>query len=173
MTEFTNKQLDVADLPKLEALEYSGLHKNHLTETLIIRGFVGVVAVVALYFGTMNGNLSSAIFALLFAAEIAVIVAFIWFGYLGFFKKGFALREKDVSYKRGIIFQTITTIPLSRIQHSEVVRGPLDRFFGLSSVKIYTAGGNSSDVVIPGLALENAEKVREFINAKIADNASE
>jgi membrane protein YdbS with pleckstrin-like domain len=170
MEGFTNTQLDVADLPKLEALEYSPLHPKYLTEILIMRVVLSIAFLALLFFGNPEKEaLGNAIYLIL-AGGLLVSGLFIAFGYFGFYKKGFALREKDVSYRSGLIFHSITTVPLNRIQHSEVVRGPLDRFFGLSSVKIYTAGGSSSDVSIPGLKLEEAEKVREFINAKIAQN---
>ena len=170
MEGFTNTQLDVADLPKLEELNYSPLDPKYLTEILIFRVVLGLILLAVLFFLNPEREAIGDYIYLILAGGAVLAGLFIATGYFGFFKKGYALREKDVSYRSGLIFHSITTVPLNRIQHSEVVRGPLDRFFGLSSVKIYTAGGSSSDVSIPGLKLEEAEKVREFINAKIAQN---
>ena len=170
MENFTNSILNINELPKLESLDYNKLDKNYLTETLIIR-LVFILPLAALVFVVYFKQPDYLLEAVL--AAIALFIVFMFFGYLSFFKKAYALRQKDVSYRRGIVFHSITTIPLSRIQHSELLRGPLDRMLGLSSVKIYTAGGSSSDITLPGLPLKTAEKVREFINNKGEENVGE
>ena len=40
--------------------------------------------------------------------------------------------------------------------------------YGLGSLKLYTAGGNSSDLVIQGLSIEVAENLKDFISSKIS-----
>ena len=74
-----------------------------------------------------------------------------------------ALRENDISYKSGLLFFTMTSIPLNRLQHCEVSQGPLGRLFDLASVKIYTAGGSTSDLSIGGLKKEAAHRLRDHI----------
>ncbi len=170
MERFTNNALNINELPKIEALDYNKLDKKFLTETLLIR-LVFILPLAAALFVIYKNQPSYLFEASLVAALLFIVVLIL--GYLSYFKKAYALREKDVSYRRGLIFHSITTVPLSRIQHSELLRGPLDRILGLSSVKIYTAGGSSSDITIPGLPLETAEKVREFINAKNANDDSQ
>jgi membrane protein YdbS with pleckstrin-like domain len=59
---------------------------------------------------------------------------------------------------------------LVRIQHSEVTRGPLQRLFELATVKIYTAGGQQSDLSIPGLTPDEAYKVRDYINKLVREH---
>lgn len=165
MANFTNSALNISDLPKIESLEYSKLDGKFLIESLIIR-LISILPIGAGIFIFYKKEPEFLFEAILFG--LVTFAVLMLFGYLSYFKKKYALREKDVSYRRGIIFHSITTIPLSRIQHSELMRGPLDRFLGLSSVKIYTAGGSSSDITIPGLSVETAEKVREFINNQVA-----
>ena len=171
MQDFTNINLDISGLPKMENLEYVALHKNYLLETILGRIIISIPVFVAIYITDLTDK-NPYVFEFYVAAIIAFI-AIVLLGYLGFYKKAYALREKDVSYKRGLIFNAITTVPLSRIQHSELVRGPLDRMLGLSSVKIYTAGGSSSDITIPGLTVKIAENLRAFINNKIATDENE
>ena len=165
--KFSNTALNISDLPKIETLEYNKLNRKYLTESLIIR-LISILPLAAGIFIFYKKEPDFLFEAILIAIVIFVILML--FGYLSYFKKAYALREKDVSYRSGIIFHSITTVPLSRIQHSELLRGPLDRFLGLSSVKIYTAGGSSSDITIPGLSVETAENVREFINNKVAED---
>lgn len=167
MDAFTNEAIDVEQLPRLEELNYRGLHPKYLASVLISRTLVMIPLLVMIFVNKYQGN---PYFSELLLG-LAIVTLLSWLlGLLGFYKKGYALREKDVSYRRGLIFHAITTIPLTRIQHSELIRGPVDRFLGLSSVKIYTAGGSSSDMTIPGLNPDVAEKIRDYINNKIKED---
>jgi len=57
----------------------------------------------------------------------------------------------------------MTSIPFNRIQHTEVNQGPLGRMFDLARVQIFTAGGSSSDISIPGLKVEEAHQLKDHI----------
>ena len=84
--------------------------------------------------------------------------------------KGYAFRQKDISYKTGWLWRSITTVPFNRVQHCEVSQGVMDRYFGLAKLKIFTAGGSSSDVVVPGLRLDQATDLKDFILEKIKED---
>jgi len=87
---------------------------------------------------------------------------------IGYRKRSYALRERDLTYKKGWIFSSMITIPFNRIQHTEISRGPIERKYELSTLKIYTAGGATSDLSIPGLEVEEAEQLKEFVAKKAA-----
>jgi hypothetical protein len=80
------------------------------------------------------------------------------------------VRENDISFQRGIITYKLTTIPFNRIQHVEVNQGVLPKIFRLSALKIFTAGGNASDLSIPGLPEEVAQKLKAFLSEKISEH---
>lgn len=171
METFENQPVFGDSLPKVEAQNFIGLEKKYLIQILIFRTIVAVVflaAGVLFYVFANDAPFHKLLLSIPLAAMGLLMIAL---GYFGFFNKGYALRQRDVSYREGLFFRTLTTVPLTRVQHSELVRGPLDRLMGLASVKMYTAGGSTSDLVIPGLLNETAEQVREFINKKIEENA--
>jgi membrane protein YdbS with pleckstrin-like domain len=89
---------------------------------------------------------------------------------MGFPKKGYLLRERDISYKTGIVYYRQISVPFNRIQHVEVSQGVLAKIFHLSSIKIYTAGGTASDLAIPGLPVSDAQKLKSYISEKISQN---
>jgi membrane protein YdbS with pleckstrin-like domain len=62
---------------------------------------------------------------------------------------------------RGRFWQRLITVPHARVQHIDVVRGPLERRFGLATLIIYTAGHAHSDVKVEGLSHEAALGLRE------------
>jgi hypothetical protein len=57
-------------------------------------------------------------------------------------------------------------IPLSRVQHVDLERGPIERHFGLASLEIHTAGTQNATHKISGLAAETANQVREELIAE-------
>lgn len=74
--------------------------------------------------------------------------------------KGYLLREHDMSFYSGALFKVITIQPFTRLQHIEITRGPLERMFGLATLKLFSAGGSQHTMAIPGLLLAQAEDLR-------------
>ena len=166
---FINQPIEVGHLPRLEEDAFLPLHKEYLyvklVGTIVFFAFLAAAGVF-IYFNTdleiWHVYLPLGLFALV---NISMQI-------LGFPKKGYLMRQHDISYKRGLIFHKRTTVPLVRIQHSEVTQGPLQRLFDLATVKIYTAGGQQSDLSIPGLTPDEAARVRDYINNTIQEHAA-
>ena len=76
---------------------------------------------------------------------------------------GFALREHDITWRTGIIFPSVTTIPFCKIQQVSIRQNPVSRLFGLYSVHIVNGAQMMADTVIPGLAREKADEVKELL----------
>lgn len=73
----------------------------------------------------------------------------------------YRLTDTIIELKSGVIIQKSVLIPLSRLQHVDLVRGPIEQRFGLSSLKIHTAGTRAASHTIPGLEAEVASKLRD------------
>ena len=73
---------------------------------------------------------------------------------------GYALREDDLLFRRGLMFQRIVAVPYGRMQLVDINRGPVARALGLSELKFVTAAA-STGVVIPGLPESDAEELRD------------
>ncbi len=69
----------------------------------------------------------------------------------------------DLMFKSGLWWRKKTAVSFSRIQHIDLAHGPLERKFGLATLKFFTAGGAMSDLKIPGLLKVDAEEIREEI----------
>ena len=76
---------------------------------------------------------------------------------------GWEVGEERVVIERGVLWRTRSLIPRVRIQHVDTRTSPLQRWLGLSSLIIYTAGTHGSDAEIPGLEAEDAERLREVL----------
>jgi membrane protein YdbS with pleckstrin-like domain len=75
----------------------------------------------------------------------------------------YGVREQDIVLSKGLIFYKRICQPLLRVQHIEVNRGPIQRLAGLASIQVFSAGGESHTLEIPGLPLATAEALRQFI----------
>jgi membrane protein YdbS with pleckstrin-like domain len=77
---------------------------------------------------------------------------------------GYQLREDDLLFRKGLMFQRFVAVPYGRMQLVDINRGPLDRAVGLSELKFVTAAA-SSGVTIPGLPEADAEELRDRLVA--------
>ncbi len=73
---------------------------------------------------------------------------------------GYAERDDDLLVRRGVMFQRLSVIPYGRMQYIDVTAGPVERSFGLATVRMYTAAA-ASDARIPGLPAEEAARLRD------------
>jgi uncharacterized protein len=73
---------------------------------------------------------------------------------------GYAEREDDLFVRRGVLFSRLSVIPYGRMQFVDVTAGPVERLFGLATVRMHTAAA-ASDARIPGLASDEAARVRD------------
>ena len=170
MEDFTNSILLPDNLPEIVPEDFNRLDKRYL-KIIFIRISIfailltgGLIAFILFSDEKIPGLILAAIIS-----GIVILIAYsITISILGFPKKGYLLREKDVSYKSGLITYKQISVTFNRIQHVEVSQGILGKLFQLSSVKIYTAGGNASDLSIPGLNVSDAQKLKAFISEKIS-----
>lgn len=73
---------------------------------------------------------------------------------------GYVLRDDDLLFRRGILFERVVAVPYGRLQLVDLTRGPLLRMLGLASVKFVTASVGTG-VLLPGLPFDRAEELRD------------
>lgn len=172
MENFTNETLNLNSLPKFEEVDFSPLHKNYLKVVYIniaITLLLFAIAIGVLIF-TIE-ELQNTLWYLIFGISYFVFAIIVFFASIASVKKrGFAIREKDILYKRGLIATTTTLIPFNRVQHVSMHEGAFSRIFNLAQIQIFTAGGSTSDVKISGIEKEMAENIKELLMQKIQNH---
>ena len=73
---------------------------------------------------------------------------------------GYRLREDDLLFRRGIMFQRFVSVPYGRMQLIDINRGPVSRVLGLADLKFVTAAA-STGVMVPGLPEPEAAELRD------------
>lgn len=77
---------------------------------------------------------------------------------------GYQLRDDDLVFRRGILWQRIVAVPYGRMQLVDITHGPLDRGFGIAQLKFVTAAATTG-VTIPGLSQQAADALRDHLIA--------
>jgi len=164
---FQNPEIDLDTLPGVDQLEWQDLNplfKRRLRAQLVI---VVVIVSVALAILTFVANVPVKI-DLLIVSLVAVITAglMIWPA-IAVPRRGYVVRDKDLVFRSGVLWRSVTAIPFNRIQHVETSSDPLDRKFELATLQIFTAGGSGGDLKIDGLGKDVAEQLRAYILKKV------
>jgi membrane protein YdbS with pleckstrin-like domain len=80
---------------------------------------------------------------------------------------GYDVAEDELYVQNGIWLQTLTVVPFGRVQHIDVSQGPIERRYGVGVLTLHTAGTRASAVMLPGLEMADAERMRDEIRGKI------
>lgn len=104
---------------------------------------------------------------------VSTVITYIW-AKLSYKYYKYELREEGFRKESGVIWKHYVTIPYGRIQNVDIFRGIFDRILGLSELHIQTAGmsgygryGGGAEGRLPGLALEDAEKLRDELIKRV------
>ena len=81
--------------------------------------------------------------------------------------RGYQISADRLRVVRGFLWRSDTVVPFGRVQHIDVDQGPLERFFGIATLTLHTAGNHNASVALPGLGEELAREMREEIRAHI------
>ncbi|NVK58302.1 MAG: PH domain-containing protein [Alteromonadaceae bacterium] len=164
----TNLPLKSAELPILASLPVEPVSARYRALNLGLSVFFTLFVTVILAIVHFQPW-----FELPFEGQVAVTVAAIiifTIGSLTFAYHFFAdrlifytVREQDIILYKGLFFKKVICQPVLRIQHIDIQRGPFERYFGLATLKVYSAGGSDHTLAIPGLPKDIAERLRQFV----------
>lgn len=89
---------------------------------------------------------------------------------LAFVCWAFAADGDLLRMRYGILFREERAVPVRRMQHVDLMRGPIERLFGLATLVVFTAGNEGSAFRVPGLPVERAKALRDRILAARGDD---
>lgn len=149
-----------------EEIEFNSLDKSFY-RLMVIKRLIGILLVllgVSVYYllGNLKG-ISISRFWIIFGAILLVGIFVLMMAKVYFDRKKYRLFDKNLTYRKGLLVHKETTVPFSRIQHIEIDEGPLERYFKLATMSIYTAGDSGKDLKINGLKVDEAQEMKEFI----------
>jgi hypothetical protein len=164
---FQNREIALDDLPDMDQLDWQPMHPRYARRLQVERALVVLVLLAgsALPYLFLRHVFSPSVPLWLFVVLFAI--PFLSWPLLSVPRRGYVVRDKDIVFKSGILWRSVTAVPFNRVQHVETSNTPLDRKFGLANLQIYTAGGSGGDLKIFGLGADIAEQLRIFILDKV------
>lgn len=78
----------------------------------------------------------------------------------------YAVDDTGIVIQRGVLWRSHIALPRVRIQHTDVMQGPLQRRFDVGTLRLYTAGSRHTMIELPGLAHQDAIELRNALLAE-------
>lgn len=94
-----------------------------------------------------------------------------WLGHRRMTRTRWRLDAQGLGLRRDLMWQLETRIPISRVQHLDLRRGPLERRAGLATLIVHTAGTRLSAVTVSGLDEADAERLRDTLAHQLDQDA--
>ncbi|WP_462156890.1 PH domain-containing protein [Pseudoalteromonas sp. GB56] len=169
MNTFSNEQ--ITEMPHYQSVVFQSLEKEALYHRLASATiWLLILASICVALAFFNGELFAYVAPYLPFLFPAYAVIYVLWQYVSFRRTGFAIRQQDILYRRGVFWQTTTILPFSRIQHSEIHHGPLQRLWQLSTLQLFTAGGHGADLAINGFTQDQSQSLRDVIGQANRDH---
>ncbi len=89
------------------------------------------------------------------------LVAGLWWTGRSYRAWRYSLSPDRLRVEHGVITTRSAVLPRSRVQHVSTERGPLQRWLGLVTLTVHTAGANTPNVSIPHLMDADADAIRQ------------
>ncbi len=83
----------------------------------------------------------------------------------------YRVAESGLWIRRGVVWRSEISVPKSRVQHTDVSQGPLQRRFDLATLVLHTAGTQHAAVSLGGLSHTAALAIRDYLIEGGADDA--
>lgn len=160
---FQNPEVALNELPATDDLDWEGLHPLYARSIQVLAMVVLTIIAFAISALWFVPNIPLTPFVVLYSLlVIATVISMLWPA-ISVPRRGYVLRDKDILFRKGVFWRSVTAVPFNRIQHVETSNTPLDRKFGLATLQLFTAGGSSGDLKINGLGNDIARQLRIFI----------
>lgn len=144
------------DWPKVDALSW-----------WITAAIACVVAVIGLLITWLTDEVDATMMAVLVTACAALIILLVLGAWrwprLAYRHTHYIVSPQGIEIRRGVIWRSVTNVPRSRIQHTDVTQGPIMRRYNLATLVMHTAGTQYAIVTLPGLSHEVAIRLRDFL----------
>ncbi|GAB1266443.1 PH domain-containing protein [Aurantivibrio infirmus] len=161
--EFVNPPLSIDQAENLDDEPWCPVCKRYTVQLQIVTSIYAAIFILAPFVATFLFAEYSDL-PVIRPALYALMVVFLIVIFLLIPRKvkhtKYLLRRLDAHLQSGLMWRRTVSVGINRIQHMEITQGPIERILGLSRLAIFTAGGNRSDLTIPGLVTEDAQRLK-------------
>jgi putative membrane protein len=85
-------------------------------------------------------------------------------GFVRWMSTSYAVDERGVHWRSGVLHTKSTTVPLGRIQGLDTVAGPVQRLFGVVALHVQSAGGGAKgEIVLDAVGPGEVDRIRAAV----------
>lgn len=84
----------------------------------------------------------------------------------------YLVEEDGLRIRRGVFWRKVIWIPITRVQHTDVSQGPVQRKFGLGTLTVHTAGTAGASISLAGLEHGIASRLSDHLRPARATDAN-
>ena len=133
---------------------------------ILTAGFLGSLAATVARSALVPGVWAA------FALAVGLLAFAVWWYPPARYRRlSYRLDDAGIVIKDGVFWRTESALPRVRIQHTDVSQGPLQRRYGVATLKLYTAGSRFTRIELPGLEYEAAVALRDRLQQEGGDDA--
>ena len=154
------------DPRSVRAAQLSGAIASAVFAVLLL---IAAVSVGALAFSGLQGVLLS-LGGWIVASAALTTLLLVW-PRVRYRHTSYRISERGLRIRRGVLWRTVSSVPRSRVQHTDVAQGPIERMFELATLIVYTAGTHYASVSLSGLARDTAFRIRDHLMGGGEDDA--
>lgn len=183
----TQPDVDAEHMPQQQAVPVVADNQLHPVDPRVVPAdrLAGLISLailsgpsaIALVLATFFTWPSATWLVVLWSGWLVITLYLIWitvpYPRLSFRYTRYRVNDFGIEIRTGVLWRSITNVPRSRIQHTDVGQGPIQRMFGISTLTVYTAGTAESSVNLPGLEYQTALVIRnDLIGSDEGDDAA-
>lgn len=165
----SNKQLNVDNIDRIDQLNYEPLERKYIKVQILGAIFFYIILMALPWLILLADDFSHRTILLVVLEFLTLIIGVIHISLLpkAFTYKGFAIREHDITYRSGIFFPSVVTIPFCKIQQVSIQQNPISRIFNLYSVDVVNGAQMLAETSIPGLTEKKANEIKALLTERV------
>lgn len=105
------------------------------------------------------------------ALGVAILPLALWYPAAKYRRLSYRLDGAGITIREGVFWRVESSVARARIQHTDVYQGPLQRRYGVATLKLYTAGSSYTKIELPGLSHAVAVGLRDELQHEGDDDA--
>lgn len=142
---------------------------------LVFFGIVGSLAAFVLLMSFAFGKVGLPGFlvaglGLIALVTVALVLSALWPSW-EHARAGYRILPDRIESWRGLLWRRSVSVPISRVQYTDVKQGPIQRRYDIATLVVHTAGTMSSDIEFPGLPPALANEVRDWLVGQTGSDA--
>ena len=162
-----NPEIALDDLPGMEDLDWLKLHPDFVRRMQVEHALIALAPLAGAAVFSVLLQFPLMLTIIVWTLAIVFAIVFVSWPRISVPRRGYVVRDKDIVFRSGVIWRSVTAIPYNRVQHVETSNTPFDRKFGVATLQLFTAGGSGGDLKIDGLGADVAEQLRIYILDKV------